>query len=111
SWRTASSPFGFLRGAAELISDAANGLDQRPSIALEFLTQMADVHVHGAIEWRRLAVVERFHQRIAREHSSGPAHELLEDVELERGEFDAAPVAPHFARTRIERDAIDVDAA
>src|SRR5580704_16165389 len=71
-----SSDHRVIRALTELVAHAANGLDDRPA-AFEFAAQMANVHINGAIEGRRFAVVQAFHQSVARHHPSGIPHELF----------------------------------
>src|SRR5579862_2037829 len=91
---------GILGALAELITDAANGLDDLPA-ALQFLAQMADVHVDGAVKGRGFAVVEAFHQAVARYDPPGIAHQLFQDIEFQGGHFHRLSVASDFARAGI----------
>src|SRR5438067_5155325 len=42
----------------EQVADAANGADQLPILHLQFLTQVAHVHIDGAFEGRSLPLIE-----------------------------------------------------
>src|SRR5690242_9548892 len=78
--RMARSLHGRVLGrAAELIADAADCLDEIFA-GVEFLAQVADVHIDRAVERRGFAVIEVFHEGIAREHAPGGPHEQLEDI-------------------------------
>ena len=72
--------------------------------------QVADVHVDGAVEGCGFAVVEVFHQSVAREHVPGVPHQQLQDVELERGELDRFALDERLTRAWIERHALDFKA-
>src|SRR5512135_2784152 len=110
-WRTVNS-FGMriLRRPAELVPDTADGLDQSTAV-LDLLAQMADVHVDRAVERRRFAVVEIFHQAIAGKDTPRVAHQHLKNIELKRGEVDAAASGQYFAAPRIQRDPVHFQAA
>src|SRR5579872_7019078 len=110
SWRTACScRRGILGAAAELITHAADGLDERIA-AVELLAQVADVHVDGAIEGRSLAIVKVLHEGVAREYAAGRAHQHFEDIEFEGGELHLLSVGDDFTGAGIERHAIHLQA-
>src|SRR5579864_888752 len=112
-WRTRISCCSLgllLRRAAELVAHAAYGLDQRTS-GFELLAQVADVHVDRTVKRRGFAVVQVFHQVIARQHLAGGAHQEFENVELESRHLDLAAVDPHFTRAWIDANAVDFERA
>src|SRR5580692_9074382 len=87
SWQTTISIGRLLAGAAELIAHSAHCLKQG-AIGFELLAKMADVHIDGAVERSRFAVVETLHQGIAREDASAGVHQRFEDIELESSGLD-----------------------
>src|SRR5215467_6422917 len=95
--------------AAELITNAADGADQR-TVRLELLAQVAHVDVDRAIERPCFALIDRIHQGIAREHPSRGFHECLKDVEFNRRQLDRLAVESHGPRCRIEPYAVHLDA-
>src|SRR5579871_5995251 len=92
---------GVFGRAGELVTDAADGFDQRLA-AVQLFAQMADVHVERAIEGRRFAAVKIFHECVAGKNVARGAHQQLKDVELESGEIDGLTGGEDFARAWIE---------
>src|SRR5437870_3391980 len=79
-------------------------------VRLEFLSQMADVHVDRAVEGCRLAVVKALHELVPRNDSTGGAHQHFQNVEFESGHLDSLSILEDLAAPRIENDAIDLQA-
>src|ERR1700734_4208293 len=105
-----SSRHHILRALTKLIAHAANGLDHRPA-AFQFAAQMADVHVDGTVERRGLAIVQTFHQPVARHHPPGISHELFQDIELESGHFNRLAIGGDLARAGVQRHSVDLHAS
>src|SRR5262249_48928252 len=74
--------------AHQYVAHAAHGLDVARlfRVRLELGAQLGDVDVDRSIEGLELFALERVHQVLARQHSSGGARQAGEQLELEVGE-------------------------
>ena len=91
---------GDRRETGEHVADAADGDDA--GAAGDLPPQAADVDVERAIERRRLAAPRGARQVVAQHLAAGVPDEVLEQVELDRGQVDAAALDAGLARGALE---------
>src|SRR6476619_911853 len=89
--------------AAEPVAGAAHGVQQGfRKTRVDLLPQAADVHVDDVGLRIEVVVPHRLEQHRAGDHAFGLAHQVFEQAELARQQFDALAAALRFAGEQVE---------
>ena len=92
------------------VAGAAHGVqDARLAAVLELAAQVRDEDVDGVRLGEGVVAPDLVEQRLARHDDARVAHQVLEQLELARGQVELALAAEHLARVRVEAQVADDD--
>src|SRR3954471_15138992 len=96
---------------AQRVADAAHGVDERRSVLVELLAQVADVRLEDARVAAEVVLPDVLEQLRAGEHAARVEHEVAQQPVLRRGQLDVLAVADHLVGVLVELDVLERQAA